>query len=319
MPRATPCSPTNCSPACAPRGCCVEQALKPPAMHTTITLGPLVFPAQLLLLALCVATGLAWARWRSRARPRQEQQALSRTLHQALWMGLLAARLGFVLQYHQAYLAHPWSVIDIRDGGWSPWAGLMAAWFYAMLATAQTRQRQRQLIAPMAAASLLWVGGQAALLWQAPGLGSLPALTAPSLQGPMQSLQCLQGRPAVVNLWATWCPHCRNEMPLLAQAQAEHPQVQFVFVNQGETAQSITRFLRNHRLPIAPVWLDAKGELARHYGQPGLPLTLFFDANGQLASSRVGALSAASLQQRIQALRHSAQPGPARPAQGKDC
>ncbi|MDO4723958.1 MAG: TlpA disulfide reductase family protein [Comamonadaceae bacterium] len=288
-------------------------------MHATITLGPLVLPAQLLLLALCVAAGLGWARWRSRRHPREEQQALSRTLHQALWLGLLAARLGFVLQYHQAYLAHPWSVIDIRDGGWSPWAGLMAAWFYAMLATAQARQRQRRLIAPLAAASLLWLAGQAALLWQAPALRSLPAFTAPSLQGQMQSLQCLRGQPAVVNLWASWCPHCRNEMPLLAQAQAEHPQVQFVYVNQGETAQSVARFLRKHRLPIAPVWLDAKGELARHYGQPGLPLTLFFDASGQLASSRVGALSAASLQQRIQALRHDAPPGPRMAAQGKDC
>ena len=72
-----------------------------------------------------------------------------------------------------------WCFAPFRDGGWSPWVGLMAAWFYAMLATAQTRQRQRQLIAPMAAASLLWVGGQAALLWQqAPGLGRLPAFTA---------------------------------------------------------------------------------------------------------------------------------------------
>lgn len=270
-------------------------------MPLTISIGPLLLPAPFVLLLLCVAVGLGWVHWRTRQQAPGERQALAQVVQGAVLVGALAARLGFVLHYHQAYLAHPWSVLDIRDGGWAPWPGLMAAWFYAAWATRTARTRQRLVLGAMAAASVLWLGGQAALLWHAPGGQSLPAFASLSMRGAPVQLQCLRGRPAVVNLWATWCPYCRSELHALAQAQGQYPEVQFVFVNQGEAPQTIAQFLQSQRLALDPVVLDGKGELARHYGQTGLPLTLFFDAQGRLVSSRVGVMSKASLQQRIEA------------------
>jgi thiol-disulfide isomerase/thioredoxin len=42
----------------------------------------------------------------------------------------------------------------------------------------------------------------------------------------------------VINIWATWCPPCRREMPVLQQAQHDYPHVTFLFVNQGETRKT---------------------------------------------------------------------------------
>ena len=50
-----------------------------------------------------------------------------------------------------------------------------------------------------------------------------PELVLQDIQGKQVSLQQLQGKPAVVNMWATWCAPCRREMPLLQQAQKNHP------------------------------------------------------------------------------------------------
>src|SRR5690606_41651094 len=46
-------------------------------------------------------------------------------------------------------------------------------------------------------------------------------------------------RPTVVSLWATWCPPCIREMPVLEDAQQRYPGVNFVFANQGEHPETI--------------------------------------------------------------------------------
>ena len=58
--------------------------------------------------------------------------------------------------------------------------------------------------------------------------------------------EIIKGKPSVVNLWATWCGPCRAEMPTLAAAQKNTPDVIFVFVNQGESQATVTA---SKRLP----------------------------------------------------------------------
>ena len=65
----------------------------------------------------------------------------------------------------------------------------------------------------------------------------------------------------------------------------------------------MARFLHAKGLQLDQVLLDPKAELNRQYGAGGLPLTLFFDAQGKLVSSRMGEVSAATLQQRLDGLR----------------
>lgn len=106
----------------------------------------------------------------------------------------------------------------------------------------------------------------------------------------------------VVNLWATWCAPCRREMPVLQQAQAARPEVHFVFLNQGESAERVLAFLGSQQLPLRNVLLDAHGQAGAQLGHRALPTTLFYDASGRLVDTRVGELSHATLAQRLEAM-----------------
>jgi thiol-disulfide isomerase/thioredoxin len=136
-----------------------------------------------------------------------------------------------------------------------------------------------------------------------PTAASLPPLALSSLDGRPVTLADFAGKPTVVNLWATWCPPCRREMPALQQAQAANPDVNFVFVNQGEEAGVIAAFLGQEGLALRNVLVDPQSSTGAALGQSGLPTTLFFDASGRLAGIRVGELSQATLDQRLAELR----------------
>ena len=111
-----------------------------------------------------------------------------------------------------------------------------------------------------------------------------------------------EGKPTVINLWATWCPPCVREMPVLHEAQAAKPEVNFVFINQGESAQRIGSWLAARNLPLRNVLLDTKGQALSAFNQRGLPTTLFFDAKGRLVGTRTGELSAASLAEKLKSI-----------------
>ncbi len=83
----------------------------------------------------------------------------------------------------------------------------------------------------------------------------------------------------VVNLCATWCPPCVREMPVLNQAQVDHPGVNFVFLNQGESAAKLGAWLQARKLPVRNVLMDTKGETGAAFKQRALHMTLFFDSN----------------------------------------
>ena len=94
---------------------------------------PLVFPIELGVLLLSAALGLlACAAGAPAAHPERHIRRRSRQrpqyLGNALLWGLLAARLGYLWQYRDAYLPEPLSMLDLRDGGWNGLIGLAAAW-----------------------------------------------------------------------------------------------------------------------------------------------------------------------------------------------
>ncbi len=269
-------------------------------MTSSVQLGPLALPLAPLVLA--VAAGLAWALGQRTGR-RAGVDAEPALLRMFL-LGLLAARLGYVWQWRGSYLSVPWTVLDIRDGGWEPVAGFAVAFLYGLLLV----QRQSRLRRPIVSASLTlllaWTAGAVAIA--ALTLGDrrpLPALSLPDMTGAPVALAGYTGKPTVVNLWATWCPPCRREMPLLQQAQAAHPEVNFVFVNQGETRDDIARYLQGQGMALHNVLIDARRATGAAFQESALPTTLFFNAQGQLVATRVGALSQATLDERLGAIR----------------
>ena len=113
--------------------------------------------------------------------------------------------------------------------------------------------------------------------------------------GESVQLSSYQGGPLVINLWATWCPPCRREMPVLQNAQHQHQNVTFLFVNQGESMQSVSTFLETQGLNLSNVLFDSGGQLAQKVGSMALPTTLFYSPEGRLLGSHLGELSEASL------------------------
>jgi thiol-disulfide isomerase/thioredoxin len=161
-----------------------------------------------------------------------------------------------------------------------------------------------RLLRGLVAAALALAGGAT----RAAELSAVPEVPLLTLAGAAVSLpRLVEGRPAVVNLWATWCPPCREEMPMLAAAQArEADRVRFVFADQGEGAPAVRRYLDDEILtPLDHVLLDAGSTLRRRAGSRGLPTTLFFDAQGRLVDRHVGPLSRDELRTKLDALRGS--------------
>jgi thiol-disulfide isomerase/thioredoxin len=133
---------------------------------------------------------------------------------------------------------------------------------------------------------------------------TLPAAELTTLGGKTTDLPTLAaGKPLVVNLWATWCPPCRLELPFLSAAQQQEAGIAFVFVDQGEDTVTVERYLNAVHLDLANVMLDAGNKLGREIGSTGLPITLFYDSSGRMIDSRIGALSPALLDTKLNRLR----------------
>jgi thiol-disulfide isomerase/thioredoxin len=132
----------------------------------------------------------------------------------------------------------------------------------------------------------------------------MPKVPLTTLEGKATDLPTLAaGKPTVVNLWATWCPPCRLELPYFAEAQRQEPGVNFIFVDQGEDAVTVERYLAAARLGLVNVLLDPGRRLSAETASTGLPLTLFYDASGRMVDTHVGALSPSMLAGKLNGLR----------------
>lgn len=91
----------------------------------------------------------------------------------------------------------------------------------------------------------------------------------------------------VVNFWATWCPPCREELPLLL-AYHEKGQIQLIAINVGDTYGTVARFLSREGLELLPVYFASHRELFR-LNIPGLPVT-YVIRSGELSNVYYGPL-----------------------------
>jgi len=219
-----------------------------------------------------------------------------------LLLGLLAGRVAFVIWHAGDYATDPWGVLRIGDGGFLLWPALLVGLGWG----AWRVRRWPTLRRPVGAAALAGLLGWAVLStgagWLQQSRVTLPAITLTSLQRQPIALADTQGKPVVVNLWASWCGPCRREMPVLARAQQRHPDIRFLFVNQGETREEVEGFLAAEQLTLANVLLDEDALTAERLQVHAYPTTLFFDGQGRLKHIHLGELSAAGLQSKLDSL-----------------
>lgn len=267
------------------------------------SLGPL--PFTVLILVAAWGMGTVAGRWRARGMP-DPKPAVGGALFDVLLVGLVFARIAFIVAWWPLYAADPWAMLRPGDGGYLPIAGVLAALAFAGWRAWRMPDLRRPLLVGLAVAALVYGALGAGLrFWQARTI-TLPDAVLTGLDGRSTRLDALKGQPIVVNLWATWCPPCRREMPALAAAQAWYDDVHIVFANQGEDAGTITRYLESQNLALDLVLVDRLSQLSESAGVRGLPTTLFFDADGRLIDVHVGELTRAGLAARLKG--HSSRP-----------
>jgi len=262
-----------------------------------LLLGPLALSWANLALLLGALAFSALANWRG----------LEAQGWRVLLAAFLAARLGYVLEHLEAWpgpTAALLGVVDLRSGGWS-WAWGLAVGLG--VAGILLRREVGRLLIPTAGAlalAALPLGLQQALLrsslaLERPNLDMRPlAYLEPGRSQPSPTRFGELPKPMLLNVWATWCPPCRAEMPLLVEYQRKGYPV--VLLNAGESATAVQGFLREAGLS-ARVFLD-EANLRENFQISGLPTTLLIGPNGRVLARHLGPLNRAQLEELLNRL-----------------
>lgn len=291
-------------------------------MPEVLNVGPfLVATVRLLLVA-----GLLLASWwgtRAARAAGLDGQWVGNVVFNASVAGVLGARLGFVLLNWEGYRDNPLTALYLWQPGYLPWAGVLGGLGYGLWALSRRPKSQRAAYARPLVLGFAAGGALFALGYSLTGLrAGDPTLVRPgdpapevrlvNLEGQPVALSSLRGRAVVLNFWATWCPPCRREMPLLDSIQAEFRGrgLAVVGVDLNEDPRTVAAYIRQAGVGY-PIWVDAPpGQpgydrtqaLYTRFGGVGLPTTVFIRPDGTVHSRQVGELNRASLTRNVRAI-----------------
>lgn len=121
-----------------------------------------------------------------------------------------------------------------------------------------------------------------------PAMGELTELSGDEFEGVLVGLR---GTPVIVNVWASWCPPCRAETPLLERTWREHRgEVMIIGVASKDQQTRSLAFMAEFDVSFPNVF-DSSGDIRARLGLRGFPTTFVFSADGRLRTTIVGGLT----------------------------
>ena len=131
-----------------------------------------------------------------------------------------------------------------------------------------------------------------------------PELTLMDIEGVSRSLVDYRGQVVLVNLWATWCPPCKEEMPALQSFYNKYKEQGFVVIaiNDGDPTRDVLQFVKDYQLTF-PVWLDPTYIATEQaFKTLTLPSSFVIDRTGTIQLQWVGGISLRALEQYVSPL-----------------
>jgi thiol-disulfide isomerase/thioredoxin len=127
-----------------------------------------------------------------------------------------------------------------------------------------------------------------------------PELDLITLDGTPVSLGDFRGSVVLVNLWATWCPPCREEMPTLQIFYEKYKENGFVLIaiDQEETLEVVQPFVEEYGLTF-PIWLDENYQAQKEFKTMSLPSSYVIDRDGQVRLMWIGGISKNNLEKYV--------------------
>ncbi|MDO9631246.1 MAG: TlpA disulfide reductase family protein [Humidesulfovibrio sp.] len=132
-------------------------------------------------------------------------------------------------------------------------------------------------------------------------LGVLPACSGNGKPGSPEKFESLdmsgvekliaanKGKVTLIMFWATWCPACKTELPVLEQLRAKYPKdkLDILALSVDDTDQAMHTYLKSR--PTTLTVLMAKGDVSNEFGVRSIPSLVIFDGEGQVAFNSAGA------------------------------
>ena len=127
-----------------------------------------------------------------------------------------------------------------------------------------------------------------------------PELTLTTLDGKEESLADYEGQVVLVNLWATWCPPCKAELPVLEQFYKDHKDDGFVIIgiDFGEPEATVASFVNASDLTY-PIWIDEGSESGMAFSSYSLPASFVIDRDGTVVLAWTGAITQSMLEKHV--------------------
>ncbi|MDH3690032.1 MAG: redoxin domain-containing protein [Gammaproteobacteria bacterium] len=289
-------------------------------MPNVFSIGPFLVSTSILGLLLSLFSA-SWVVGRYAKHVGLEVRTVRRIMETGLLIGIVGARLAFVVLNWESYRENLWTILFFWQPGYLPAAGLISGVGYAIWQAQKWAPNERLVClrvlgsgAAVAAVVLVTFLGGVRLALDSNALRAgdrVPEFVLKNLEGKIARFSDLRGQTVILNFWATWCPPCRREMPLLENVYQRNRDrgLTIVGVALDEPADLVTRFVDSMGITY-PIWVDDDTkpdsdrtlDIYAQFGETGLPTTLFVGADGVIQKTYVGELSRAFVEQWVRKL-----------------